>query len=163
MNLLSLRTTDEKRSLPDVEPKLKPISSMERSYLKTFCSQPESKIVAFAMLKKAQEKRDLELARYKAVKDAAVPLQQCVQQASARDGEALFTEASTFSITGPSTYTPRQELLADFNIQLMVGNTSLNPVLISAIKKYCQGQATPNIPSNDLGVAGVQQVIDALQ
>ena len=168
MNSLSLRTTDEKRSLPDAEAKLKPISTMERSYLKTFCSQPESKAAASALLKKAQEQRDQELARYKAVKDAAVPLQQCVQQASARDGEALFTEASKFNILGPATYTPRQELLASFSVQLIVGNVSLTPALISAIKKYCLTQATPSVLSNyvgmrDFGMAGAQQVIDALQ
>ena len=168
MNSLSLRTADDKLSPPDVEPKLKPISSMERSYLKTFCSQPESKVAAFAMLKKAQEKRDQELARYKAVKDAVIPQQQCVQQASTRDGEALFTEASKFNILGSTTYSSRQELLAGFNVQLMAGNASLTPALIAAIKKYCLGQATPSIPSNyagmrDFGVAGVQQVIDALQ
>ena len=168
MNSFSLRTLDEKRSLPDAEPKLKPISTMERSYLKTFCSQPESKAAAFAMLKKAQEERDQQLDRYKAVKNAVVPIQQCVQQASARDGEALFTEASTFNISGPTTYTPRQELLAGFNIQLLVGNTSLTPALIAAIKKFCLIQATPSIPTNyagmrDFGMAGAQQVIDALQ
>ena len=153
------------RDLPLLEQKAHALTTMERRFLKTFCAQPENVAAAAAVLKQYEQSRQQALDDYKRRQAAAVPGRQCEQLALANGGQALFLEAASFNILAPTTYTPRQELLASFNIALVTGGEGLTPKLVESVKKYCLTQATPQASSavSDTEVQGMQQVMGALQ
>ena len=153
------------RDLPLLEQKAHALTTMERRFLKTFCAQPENVAAAAAVLKQYEQSRQQALDDYKRRQAAAVPGRQCEQLALANGGQALFLEAASFNILAPTTYTPRQELLASFNIALVTGGEGLTPKLVESVKKYCLTQATPQASwaVSDTEVQGMQQVMGALQ
>ena len=153
------------RDLPLLEQKAHVLTTMERRFLKTFCAQPENVAAAAAVLKQYEQSRQQALDDYKRRQAAAVPGRQCEQLALANGGQALFLEAASFNILAPTTYTPRQELLASFNIALVTGGDGLTPKLVESVKKYCLTQAMPQASSavSDTEVYGMRQVMGALQ
>lgn len=126
------------------------LTPMQTQFLKTFCSSPENVSMlkgeldrALKFEKKQQEAYDREMAK----KETA---DRCEHRLMANNAQQLINEAAQFSLSGSSTYSLHDTLLANLNSQLLMGKSSLGEIR-KQVKDFCNQQANskPNIAIDD--------------
>ncbi|MCL6746986.1 STY4199 family HEPN domain-containing protein [Kosakonia sp. R1.Fl] len=126
------------------------LTPMQTQFLKTFCSSPENVSMlkgeldrALKFEKNQQEAYDREMAK----KETA---DRCEHRLMANNAQPLINEAAQFSLSGSSTYSLHDTLLANLNSQLLMGKSSLGEIR-KQVKDFCNQQANskPNIAIDD--------------
>ncbi|MBK0000528.1 STY4199 family HEPN domain-containing protein [Erwinia sp. S38] len=127
-----------------------PLTPMQTTFLKTFCSSPAAvgyikseldRAVKFE--KSQQEAYDRELAKIE-------PADRCERRLMANNAQPLLNEAAQFSLSGSRTFSLYDTLLANLNTHLLVGTNSLSEIR-KQVNDFCKQQenSKPNIAIGD--------------
>ncbi|MGF6571125.1 hypothetical protein ABH945_003246 [Paraburkholderia sp. GAS333] len=146
--------------------KLQPhrLTDAETRYIRGTCAKPEDVQYAHRQLDQARAFHQSQQQAYDREKAAIKSAAQCRRDLLANQAQALVEQASRFNITGPSTYTPWDELLAQVNIQILSGGGLSIARLSPLVDKYCatQADAEPNIDTSDWNMRGWEQVVHSI-
>jgi len=126
------------------------LTPMQMQFLKTFCSSPENVSMlkdeldgALEFEKNQQKAYDNEMAKIE-------PADRCERRLMANNAQPLMSEAAQFSLSGSSTFSLHDTLLANLKVHLMMGEYSLGEIR-NQVNDFCNKQANskPNIGIGD--------------
>jgi hypothetical protein len=134
------------------------LSSVEKKFLKAFCSKDSDVEYARSEYKEQLKRHNEAVEAYNREKAGVKPLAQCQAELLANNAYKLTNEAMLFNPLRDNTYSARDVLLSE--VYIASDNVQIN----AAIKKYCVGQLSnePNIDINDWIVNSKKQILDAI-
>jgi hypothetical protein len=128
--------------------------------VRTLCGNPDAKAQVQVEVERWQASHARQVAAYRKEEAARQSPADCVKHEMRNGGRTLADEGAGFNPLSATTYTTRQEMLANINAAAIVGLTS--DKLEAIVRAYCDKQATakPNIDIDDQQVRRWKAVAD---
>lgn len=126
------------------------LTPMQMQFLKTFCSSPENVSMLKDELDEALEFEENQQKAYDNEMAKIEPAARCERRLMANNAQPLMSEATQFSLSGSSTFSLHDTLLANLKVHLMMGEYSLGEIR-NQVNDFCNKQANskPNIGIGD--------------
>ncbi len=134
------------------------------NYLKAFCSSSADVQLIKGKLATAVSFEQRQRQAYDREMAAREPANTCERRLLANNAQNLLADAARFSLSGSSTYSLHDALLADINVKLISGDIQSRSIRQS-VKDYCVKQASqpPNIAIDNNWSKAQQKIYDVVK
>ena len=159
------KASKETKALPTPQQRPYILTSMDKKFLKFFCSSNEDLKMAQQVLHEKKSQYVALQASYKKELETIISVSQCRQQLLGDGGRKLFEEGLRFNFPLRGGATDRDMMLNVVSDQIRDGGGYvLTSKVTVAVEKYCVALANrkPEINFSDRSIQAAQQIVSAL-